>query len=732
MNVGRALHATVSKASTIAEWVLPAANRFSRHRQNPFSLPPWLPELRKREVLRADLVAGLTVALVLIPQSMAYAQLAGLPPYYGLYASFMPPMIAAFFGSSRQLATGPVAMVSLMTAAALEPLATAGSESFIAYAILLSLMVGLIQLGLGLFRAGMLLNFLSHPVILGFVNAAAIIIATSQLGKIFGVTVEKGEHHYEFVLNTLAAAAHGTHWPTFFMAALAFAIMFALRQKWPKLPGVLIAVVITSALAWLSGYEHHQSIAVDRIGSAKVQAALGLEARNNREIAVLAARALASQEDLEQWIVNETDTTVVLEMQQYVERLRVRLKAQQSEATQQRAAVRDIPLYAHANPDGSKQPLYYAADEMPVDQSIDGITWHIKSVTTDGRLQLRAGGKVLGEIPSGLPQMTWPTWDWGAFRHLLEAAIAISLIGFMEAISIAKAMAAKTRQRLDADRELIGQGLGNIAGSLFQSYPTSGSFSRSAVNIGAGAITGFSSVVTVMMVVITLLWLTPLLYYLPQATLAAVIMMAVIGLVSIKPFLHSWKANRHDGAVALVTFSLTLVLAPELEKGIILGMLLSLLLLLYRKMKPRVVVPEHYPELLPTEAVEDGAVDDQRIVRMRFEGSLVFSNTTYFEDKLREILNTTPQLEVLIVDGVSINEVDASGDEMLRSIDRRMKETGVNILYTRFKKPVLKVFRRSGLLDAIGHERLHRHPKDAFSHAWRLIRGPDQQTPPPD
>jgi SulP family sulfate permease len=170
---------------------------------NPFSLPAWLVELKKRDVLRADFIAGLTVALVLIPQSMAYAQLAGLPAHYGLYASLMPPMIAAFFGSSRQLATGPVAMVSLMTAAALEPLATAGSEAFIGYALLLSLMVGVFQLIMGMFRLGVLLNFLSHPVVLGFVNAAAIIIATSQLGKIFGVSVDKGDHHYEFIVNTV-------------------------------------------------------------------------------------------------------------------------------------------------------------------------------------------------------------------------------------------------------------------------------------------------------------------------------------------------------------------------------------------------------------------------------------------------------------------------------------------------------------------------------------------------
>jgi SulP family sulfate permease len=190
----------------------------------------WIAELRDTRILRADLLAGVTVALVLIPQSMAYAQLAGLPAYYGLYAAFLPPIVAALFGSSRQLATGPVAMVSLLTAAALEPLATAGGASYVAYAVLLALLVGLMQLVLGLLRLGVLINFLSHPVVIGFTNAAAIIIATSQLAKIFGVSVEKAPHHYETVWNTVLAAASETHLPTLAIAVLAFVLMIGIRR----------------------------------------------------------------------------------------------------------------------------------------------------------------------------------------------------------------------------------------------------------------------------------------------------------------------------------------------------------------------------------------------------------------------------------------------------------------------------------------------------------------------
>ncbi len=217
------------------------------------------------EKLKADGIAGLTVALVLIPQSMAYAQLAGLPSYYGLYASFLPPLIAALFGSSRQLATGPVAVVSLMTSASLEPLATAGSEGYIAYAVMLALMVGIFQFSLGVLRLGLVVNFLSHPVVNGFTNAAAIIIASSQLSKLFGVDVDKAAHHYETIIRVVEAAIHYTHWPTLFMGALAFAIMVTLKRVNPRIPNVLVAVAVTTIMASLMGFEHNTKVSLKAI-----------------------------------------------------------------------------------------------------------------------------------------------------------------------------------------------------------------------------------------------------------------------------------------------------------------------------------------------------------------------------------------------------------------------------------------------------------------------------------
>ena len=545
----------------------------------------WMGELKSPATLRADLIAGITVALVLVPQSMAYAQLAGLPVYYGLYASFLPPMVAALFGSSRQLATGPVAVVSLMTAAALGPIAAGNQTDYLAYALLLALMVGVFQLFLGLFRLGILVDFLSHPVVVGFTNAGALIIATSQLNKIFGVNVPKAEHHYETVWNTLVAAMDQTHMPTLWMAFLAFAIMVGLKKLAPKIPAVLFAVVVTTLLAWYSGY---------------------------KEI----------------------------------------------------------------------------------------------------------GGKVVGEIPSGLPSFTLPVLDWEVLGELATAAVTISLIGFMEAVSIAKAMAARTRQRLDANQELVGQGLSNIVAGCFSGYPVSGSFSRSAVNINAGAVSGFSSIVTGLVVAAALLWLTPLLFYLPQATLAAVIIMAVINLIKVAPVIHAWKAVRTDGVIAVVTFVLTLMWAPHLDNGILAGVGLSLMLFLFRTMRPRFAVLSRH---------KDGTMRDIRVHKLptsakislvRFDGSLYFGNAGYFETKILSVVAANPELRFIILDGEGINEVDATGEEVLHHLAERLRAQGIELLVARMKKQFMDVIRRTGLIDLIGEDHFFARITPALSYAW--------------
>jgi len=543
-------------------------------------------ELRDLETLKVDILAGVTVALVLVPQSMAYAQLAGLPPYYGLYASFLPPMIAAIFGSSRQLATGPVAVVSLMTAASLEPIAALGSEGFLVYATLLAVMVGVFQLSLGLFRLGVLVDFLSHPVVVGFTAAGAIIIGTSQLGKLFGVSVEKSAHHYETVYHTVQAALIDTHWPTLIITILSLGIMIGIKKWRPTLPVVLIAVVITTLLSKLFGFA-------------------GM------------------------------------------------------------------------------------------------------------------GGAIVGDIPKGLPEFTVPEFNFDIVRQLATSAVVISLVGFMEAISIAKAMAARTRDRLDANQELVGQGLSNITSGLFSGYPVSGSFSRSAVNINAGARTGFSSIVTGAVVGITLLFFTPLLYHLPQATLASVIIMAVIGLIKIEPIKHAWKAEKHDGIVAVVTFVLTLVLAPHLDQGILIGVVLSMAFFIYRTMRPRFAVVSRY---------HDGTFRDLKIhpeldvcdniVVIRFDMSLYYANAGYFETEVLRIFADHEQAKYIILDAEGINMLDSTGQMVLAQLAERLEKNGVKFLVARMKRQFMQTIYKTVSSAINTDERYFSRLTYALAYAW--------------
>jgi len=555
----------------------------------PFS--DWIGEIRHADTLRADLIAGITVALVLVPQSMAYAQLAGLPPYIGLYASFIPVMIAAFWGSSRQLATGPVAVVSLMTAAALGPMVMGMDllpeqrvAVYLSLAALLAIMVGIFQMLLGVLRLGVLVDFLSHPVVVGFTNGAAIIIATSQLSKLFGVTVEKSEHHYETVWRVVVAATTETHVLTLIMGIVALAIMILLKKYLPKIPTVLTAVVITTVASWMFGFQ-------------------------------------------------------------------------------------------------------------------------------------AAGGKVVGEIPEGLPGVSFPEFDLQVASKLVAAAITISLIGFMEAIAIAKAMAAETRQRLDTNQELFGQGLSNVTAGLFGAYPVSGSFSRSAVNIAAGARTGFSSVVTGSVVAITLLFLTPLLYHLPQATLAAVIIMAVINLVRVQPIKHAMKVQTHDGVVSVITFALTLVMAPHLEKSIIVGVLLSLGLYLYRSMRPRFAELSLHSDGTFRDADVHSLQKCKYMSVLRFDGSLYFANAGYFETRVLRNVASKPDLKFVILDLEGVNEVDATGEEVIGNLHERLGHGGVRVLIARTKRQTMQIFERSGLADEIGREHFFRTRTDAIEYA---------------
>ena len=665
--------------------------------------------------LQADGLAGLTVALVLIPQSMAYAQLAGLPPYYGLYASFLPPMIAALFGSSRQLATGPVAVVSLMTAASLAPLATAGSEGYIVYAILLALMVGLFQFSLGILRLGVVVNFLSHPVVNGFTNAAALIIATSQLSKMFGVYVDTSEHHYETVYNVVVAAFHHTHWPTLIMGAGAFAIMYGLRALNPRIPNVLVAVAITTTISWAIGFEHNARVPVSSIESKEVQALI--QRFNN---AVQKGDRLAGERTNAYSVLEETrkenDVKALMRAEHEITLLTHDIETAKAEAADIRSKLRSLLFTGVTGADG--KPLFCLQGSSSNEIKGDGRTWQIKVGNTplkEDSLLFFGGGAVVGVVPKGLPSFTVPKFDLKVAGHLFSYAAIIALLGFMEAISIAKAMAAKTGQRLDPNQELIGQGLANILGSIGKSYPVSGSFSRSAVNLQAGAVTGLSSVFTSLAVVIVLMFLTPLLYHLPQSVLAAVIMMAVIGLINVSGFVHAWHAQWYDGAISIITFLATLAFAPHLDKGIMIGVTLSILMFLYKNMRPKVASLARYEDEALRCVTTHGLKECPYISMVRFDGPLFFANASYLEDKITDFMLKKKDLKHIIIVANGINDIDASGEETLSLLVDRVRSAGVDISMSGVNESVMSVLDRTHFIARIGKDHLYPTMEKAIS-----------------
>ena len=553
------------------------------HRFFPFL--SWLPELRDRDVWVADVTAGITVAMVLIPQAMAYAELAGLPAVYGLYAAFLPPAVAALFGSSRQLATGTVATAALISAAADGPLAPVGSEAFIEYSLLLACMVGVIRLIMGALKLGFLANLLSAPVVIGFTNAAALIIATSQLNKVFGVRAEHGSSHMQNVWREVINAPYEGHLPTVGMACLAGVLLIVLKRFLPRLPNILISVIITSLVAWLGGYK----------------------------------------------------------------------------------------------------------------------------------------GSMVGVIPSGLPSLYVPSIDMHILIDLMPGAMTLVLIGLMEVMAIARTMAMQTRERIDINQELIGQGLANIVAGFSQSYTVSGSFSRSAINYVSGAKTGFSSVVTSAVVTVTLLWLTPLFYYLPQATLALIIIVSVANLIRFAPLWHAWKISRQDGIIGVLTFITTFIFAPELHWGIALGMALSLAVNFYRTMRPNVAFLTRHLDGTLRDAGANQLRADQQIAIMRFDGRLYFGSSSYFEDCVLEATARADRLRFLVVDAEGINQIDASGEQALRGIVEQLREAGVDVYFTRAKPPLMDALERSRVIDYIGRDHFFRWNQHALEYLWARL-----------
>ena len=541
----------------------PILSTNARLLQRAFPFAAWLPRI-DRDVLRHDVVAGITVALVAIPQSLAYAQLAGVPAYYGLYAAFLPAIVGALWGSSAQLSTGPVAMTSLLTAASLMPIARVGSDAFVHGAVVLALLAGLFQIAFGALRLGMLLNLLSHPVLVGFINAAAIIISLSQLPGLIGVSARQSEH---FLVDTWHVLLNLdlVHELSLAFGVAALLLLVAFRRFAPRLPGVLITVALLTLASWWTAY----------------------------------------------------------------------------------------------------------ADK---------------------------GGRVVGAIPAALPGFAWPRMEWSTTIELVPAAFVIALISFMEAMSSCKVAAMKTRQAWNGNQELVGQGLAKIVGALNGTFPVSGSFSRSALNLGAGARTGLSSVVAALLVAATALFLGSLLFHLPKPVLAAIIVLAVFNLLNFAAIRRAWRASRADAAAAIITFVTTLLFAPNIQNGILTGILVSLALSLYRRMRPRAVEVGLHPDGTLRDAARwNLAPLHPQIAALRFDDSLEFVNAAHFEDSVLRLVREHPGVRVILIAAGGINEIDASGVEVVGTLADHLADKGVTLAFCGLKQQVQRVFDRTGL-----------------------------------
>lgn len=529
-------------------------------------------------MLTNDLVAAGIVTIMLIPQSLAYAMLAGLPPEIGLYASILPIVAYALFGTSRALAVGPVAVISLMTLTAASSVAPPGSAAFIAAALVLALLSGLMLLAMGVLRLGFLANLLSHPVVSGFITASGLIIATSQLKSILGIGAS-GEAMPELVA-TLAANLPRTNIPTLIIGALSTAFLFWVRKG---LKPLLIGMGMTPRTADLSA-----------------------------KAGPIAAVAVS------------TLSVVLLDLE-------------------------------------------------------------------------AAGVKTVGQIPQSLPPLTVPLFDAALWQQLAVPALLLSIIGFVESVSVAQTLAAKKRQRIDPDQELIGLGAANVAAAFTGGYPVTGGFARSVVNFDAGAETPAAGAFTAIGIAIAALFLTPYLASLPIATLAATIIVAVLSLVDVQTPRHIWRYSRADFAAMAATILVTLLVG--VEPGVIAGVGLSLALFLWRASRPHAAVVGRVPGTEHFRNIRRHKVfTDPRILTIRIDESLTYLNARWLEEFVLEQVAEHPQLRHLVLMASAVNAIDASALESLEAINHRLDDAGVALHLSEVKGPVMDALERSHLL----------------------------------
>ena len=531
--------------------------------------------------LTNDGVAAIIVTIMLIPQSLAYAMLAGLPPEIGLYASILPLIAYAIFGTSRTLAVGPVAVVSLMTLTAASAIAAPGSADFIAAALVLALLSGLFLLLLGIFKLGFLANLLSHPVVSGFITASGIIIATSQLKSIFGIKAS-GAAMPELV-SSIAATIGTTNIPT-----------------------LIIGVSATAFLFWV------------RKGLKPLLMRLGLPARPAELLAK--AGPIAA-------VAVSTIATILLG-----------LEAQ--------------------------------------------------------------GVKVVGDIPQSLPPFSVPLVDLELWQRLAVPAMLLSIIGFVESVSVGQTLAAKRRQRIDPDQELIGLGAANISAAFSGGYPVTGGFARSVVNFDAGAETPAAGAFTAVGIALAALFLTPLLASLPIATLAATIIVAVLSLVDLKTPQTIWRYSKMDFSAMAATIGVTLV--AGVEPGVIAGVGLSLALFLWRSSRPHAAIVGRVPETEHFRNVQRHKVfTDPRILTIRIDESLTYLNARWLEEFILEQVAEQKTVRHVILMCSAVNAIDASALESIEAINHRLEDGGISLHLSEVKGPVMDRLNRSHFLDQL-------------------------------
>lgn len=535
-----------------------------------FPILDWLPNYKKSN-LQGDLSAGLTVGVMLIPQGMAYAMIAGLPPVYGLYASVIPQIIYAIFGTSRQLAVGPVAMDSLLVAAGVSSIAAIGSENYIALAITLSLMMGIIQVLFGVFRLGFLVNFLSKPVISGFTSAAALIIGLNQLKHVLGVSIERSNNIFK-ILSDAIHNYHSINILTILLSLLGILIIKNVKRLHKAIPGALVAVVSGILIVYFGQLTSY-----------------------------------------------------------------------------------DV--------------------------------------------------KIVGEIPKGLPEFSLPNLESNFFTELIPIAFTLALIAFMEAISVAKAIQPKHKKdyKIDNNQEMIGLGAGNIVGSFFGCYPTTGGFSRSAVNDQAGAKTNLAAIISASLVALTLLFLTPLFYYLPKAILGAIIMVAVFGLIDIDYPKFLWKSKKEDFIMLLIAFSVTL--GVGIKEGIGAGVLVSLLMLIYKTTNPHIAVLGKLPNTKDYRNIKRFKHIETRkdVLILRHDAQLYFANTPHFVETIsKEVHLKGNELELVVFHFGSVSNIDATALQALKELIQELNEHHLHVYFSGLIGPVRDFLYRTGFVEMVG------------------------------